>query len=71
MHDEEIEIEIGADGQVTVRTIGIKGPRCLDVAEAIALIVGREESRRLTEEYHETGVQSHVHVEQRARRFGE
>ena len=44
MNDEEIEIEIGADGQVVVRTIGIKGPRCLDVAEAIAQIVGRVES---------------------------
>ena len=27
MNDEEIEIEIGADGKVVVRTIGIKGPR--------------------------------------------
>jgi len=71
MNDEEIEIVIGADGQVTVRTIGIKGPRCLDVAEAIALIVGREESRRLTEEYHETGVQTEIHVQQWARRSGE
>ncbi len=51
MNDEEIEIEIKADGQVVVRTVGIKGPRCLDVAEAIARIVGREESRQLTEEY--------------------
>lgn len=70
MNDEEIEIEIGADGQVVVRTIGIKGPRCVDVAEAIARIVGREESRRLTDEYHEAGIQSHSHVEQRVRRFG-
>jgi hypothetical protein len=70
MNDEEIEIEIGADGKVVVRTIGIKGPRCLDVAEAIAQIVGREESRRLTEEYHEVGIQSHSHVEQQVRRFG-
>ena len=40
MNDEEIEIEISADGKVVVRTVGIKGPRCLDVAEAIAQIVG-------------------------------
>ena len=70
MKDEEIEIVIGADGKVVVRTIGIKGPRCLDVAEAIAQIIGREESRRLTEEYHEAGIQSHAHVEQRVRRSG-
>ena len=41
--DEEIEIEISPQGKVTVRTKGIKGPRCIDVAAAIAAIVGREE----------------------------
>ena len=45
MDHEELEIEIGAEGKVTVRTIGIKGTRCLDIAEAVARIVGREESR--------------------------
>lgn len=71
MNDEEIEIEISADGRVTVRTVGIKGPRCVEAAESIAQIIGREETRRLTEEYHEAGLQSHSHVEQRVRRFGE
>ncbi len=70
MAAEEFEIEIGPDGKVVVRTIGIKGPRCVDVAEAIAQIVGREESRRLTEEYHEAGIQAHAQVEQRVRRYG-
>jgi hypothetical protein len=67
---EEIEIEIGADGQVVVRTIGIKGPKCLDVAEAIAQIIGREESRQLTEEYYEASIQTHSQIEQRVRRGG-
>jgi hypothetical protein len=71
MNDEEIEIEIGADGKVVVRTSGIKGPRCLDVAEAIARIVGREESRELTDEYFEAGVRVQGHVEQRVRRVGD
>ena len=68
MNDEEIEIEISAAGKVVVRTLGIKGPRCLDVAEAIAQIVGREESRQLTDEYFESGLTVHSHVEQRVRR---
>ena len=51
---EELEIEISPEGRVTVRTIGIKGPRCLDVAEAIARIIGVEEQRQLTREYYET-----------------
>jgi hypothetical protein len=59
MAQEEIEIEISPSGKVTVRTIGIKGPRCLDVAELLAQIIGREESRELTREYHE----AHDHVE--------
>jgi Protein of unknown function (DUF2997) len=50
---DEIEIEIGPTGQVTVRTKGIKGPRCIDVAETIAKIVGQIESRHLTCEYYE------------------
>ena len=60
-----IEIEIGADGKVTVRTLGIKGPRCVDVAEAIAQLIGREESRQLTDEYYEAGVQAQSHIEQK------
>jgi hypothetical protein len=67
MAREELEIEIGPSGKVTVRTIGIKGPRCLDLAEFLARIVGREESRQLTSEYYEATeqVQQHVDVKQR------
>ena len=68
MDHEELEIEIGADGQVTVRTIGIKGTRCLDIAEAVARIVGREVSRQLTDEYYENDLQVQTHVEQKVRR---
>jgi hypothetical protein len=68
MKNEEVEIEIAADGKVTVRTIGIKGPRCLDVAEAIALLIGREESRHLTEEYYEASITTQAHIEQKLRR---
>ncbi len=57
MAREELEIEIGPSGKVTARTIGIKGPRCLDLAEFLARIVGREESRELTREYYEAAEQ--------------
>ena len=53
MAREELEIEISPSGKVTARTIGIKGPRCLDLADFLARIVGREESRQLTSEYYE------------------
>ena len=68
MDHEELEIDIDAAGKVTVRTIGIKGVRCLDVAEAVARIVGREESRELTDEYYENDVQIQSHVDLNLRR---
>jgi hypothetical protein len=69
MDGEELEIVIARDGKVMVRTLGIKGPKCVDIAEAVARIIGREESRQLTDEYYEAEIQSHVgtHEEQRVR----
>lgn len=54
MASEEIEIEIGADGQVTVRTKGIKGEACKEYAAAVARIIGRIESSEPTPELYET-----------------
>jgi hypothetical protein len=67
MANEEFEIEISPSGKVTVRTIGIKGPRCLDYAELFAQILGREESRELTAEYYEesTDIRQRIDVRHR------
>lgn len=56
MSGEELEIEIDAAGKVTVKTHGIKGASCLEVVEALARLLGREESRELTPEYYEQAV---------------
>jgi hypothetical protein len=61
MAREELEIEISPEGKVTIKTIGIKGPRCLEIGEALAEMIGREEHRQLTAEYYE----SEQHVEGR------
>jgi hypothetical protein len=50
---EEIEIEIDKSGKVTMRTKGVKGPACMDLADLVAQIVGREESREKTQEFYE------------------
>lgn len=63
MAEEELEIEIDKFGKVTVKTVGIKGPRCLDVAESFAQILGQEESRELTSEYYETEQQVRSHID--------
>jgi hypothetical protein len=68
MAREEFEIEISPTGKVTVRTIGIKGPACLDYAELFAQIIGKEESRQLTSEYYETETEVQHHLEQKLKR---
>ena len=64
----EVEIEIGANGKVTVRTKGVKGPRCLEYTQFIQQLVGREESRTLTAEYHEPEGRVHIQAQQHQRR---
>ena len=68
MAQEELEIEIDAQGRVQVRTVGIKGARCLDYAEALAHILGREESRQLTNEYYEAEQSTRSHIDIHHRR---
>ena len=68
MAREEIEIEISASGKVTARTIGIKGAKCLDVADMLVRILGREESRELTSEYYEAQREVDQQAEVRDRR---
>jgi hypothetical protein len=65
MANEEFEIEIGPSGKVTVRTVGIKGPRCVDFAEMFVQILGNEESRELTSEYYEESVEVQRHIDVR------
>ena len=59
MAQEELEIEIDPSGKVTLRTKGVKGPVCMEYADLLARIVGREESREKTREYVEAA--EHVH----------
>jgi hypothetical protein len=58
MAQEELEIEISPTGKVTVRTIGVKGPRCVDLGEMVARIIGSIESSQLTSEYYETEIRA-------------
>lgn len=65
---EELEIEIAPDGKVTVRTKGIKGPECLNLAEVFVKLVGVEEECTKTSEYYETDVEVKQHVHQKQHR---
>jgi hypothetical protein len=61
---KELEIEIDANGKVTVATKGYKGAACLDVVKALAQILGREESRELTPEFYEAHITGQTNVQQ-------
>lgn len=66
---EEIEIEIGPNGKVTVTPHGIKGKECTHLAELFATIVGKEEERQYTSEYYEIeqGLRNTQNVKQHRR----
>ena len=54
MDEQEVEIEITAQGKVIVRTHGIKGAQCVDVAKLFASFIGKIESQQKTAEYYES-----------------
>ena len=68
MAERELEIEIGKDGKVVVRTIGVKGPECMDLADLMVQIIGREEERQKTAEYYEVSEEASNQVDVRQRR---
>ncbi|MGQ0627420.1 MAG: DUF2997 domain-containing protein [Phycisphaerales bacterium] len=49
------DITLDKHGRMTVHVSGSSGKACVKLADMIREIVGREESRRLTSEYHEGG----------------
>ena len=52
MPTPEFDIVLSPGGQVKVTITGVQGPRCLEYAELIREIVGREEQRELTADYY-------------------
>lgn len=52
MQQEEFDITIGKDGKLRVEVKGASGARCLELADLIREIVGKEDSRNLTAEYY-------------------
>lgn len=53
MESHELEIEIGKDGKVRVKTAGAKGKSCLEYIRLVEQIVGKSLSQELTAEYYE------------------
>ena len=49
----EIEVVIGADGTVKIKTHGLRGEACIEETKALEQAVGRVERREKTREYYE------------------
>lgn len=60
MSQPEFEIVITKAGKVTVEVKGVKGPRCLEYADVIKEIIGREDERRLTADYYAPDVEVRI-----------
>lgn len=70
MQHPELEIVISKSGKITLEVRGAPGPRCLDYAELVREIVGREESRTLTAEYYAPDSKVRIDVHGRQGRGG-
>lgn len=64
MPERNIEIEIGTDGTVSAKIIGIKGQKCREMAKRLAEILGTEISFTPTAEFYEEDVQTQLDIEE-------
>lgn len=66
MGKPQFDISIGKDGKVKIKVHGVSGKECLAITDMLRQIVGREESRQLTSEYHhnpgDVRVDAHTHT---------
>jgi len=62
MESHELEIEIGKDGKVRVKTVGAKGKSCLEYIRLVEQIVGKSMSKELTAEYYEPDSQVQIDI---------
>jgi hypothetical protein len=65
MDAPEFEIEVRPNGEVKVLVKGISGQRCLNYADMLAEIVGKEKSRQLTTEYYQQDSAVRIQAQQR------
>lgn len=49
----EIEVLIGADGTVTIKTHGLRGEACVEETKSLEQAVGKVQRREKTGEYYE------------------
>ena len=65
MPQHDIIIDIGKNGEVTVRIKGAKGKQCLAYGDMVARIVGKIKSQQRTSEYYEPPTKAKIDLEQK------
>jgi hypothetical protein len=70
MERPEFEITISRSGKVKVHVKGVKGARCIELADLIQEIVGREDERQLTSDYYTLEGKVRIHTQVKNRTAG-
>ena len=65
MDQPEFQIEIRPDGQVKVLVKGVSGQQCMNYADLLTEIIGKEVSRERTAEYYEQDTAVRIQAHQR------
>jgi len=68
MERPEFDITIDKSGKLKVHVKGAHGAQCLELADLIRDIIGKEDSRQLTTEYYGGDAQVRMNVEVRNRK---
>lgn len=63
MEHPEFNITITRKGKVKVHVEGVKGQRCVEMADLIKEIVGHEDERRLTSDYYAQDGAVRIHTD--------
>jgi len=61
----EIEVLIGADGSVTIKTHGLRGEACIAETKSLEQAVGKVQRREKTREYYEQASSTTTSVKNR------
>ncbi len=65
MDQPEFEIEIRPNGEVKVLVKGVSGQQCMNYADLLVEIIGKENSRERTAEYYEQDRAVRIQAQQR------
>ena len=61
----EIEVVIGPDGTVTIKTHGLRGEACIEETKSLEQAVGKVQRREKTREYYEQATSTKTGIRNR------